>query len=282
MTISVDHEHFQRYESIRKRFSQVHGHFHRFDRVVCICRSIRRFLPIGRFVFACEICSSIRAHPFLVAMAEQAGDSARSRELKRQASDIAKEIVDRGETVSAAKRRLSSQGVDREAWPSDEQIYRRRAYVKNQRARMAGLSKVPSTMEDVTQWVESHSKCKATTPDTFFTQTSSVVHTSGTFCLPFSWPAALQTATEVIKRSCDEVSLVLDATHDVCHQTYKLFGVSVAALHNIRGEWRDTAVPLCFAVMNEESKAARAASGRCLQHVKANMAKQRSRWLHGN
>ena len=50
--------------------------------------------------------------------------------------------------------------------------------------------------------------------------------------------------------------LVLDFTHDICQQRFKLGVVSIAAYHFVRGVWRSTVLPVFYCLSSKENTSA--------------------------
>ena len=73
--------------------------------------------------------------------------------------------------------------------------------------------------------------------------------------LPFTSSFNLQEVVAFISRS-PTINLVLDFTHDVCRQRYKVGVLAVLGTHFSQSEWKGTVIPLIFAVSEKENEAA--------------------------
>lgn len=158
------------------------------------------------------------------------------RGLKRQLSESAHPAADRASLLADAN-------VAADSVPTLPEVYKHATY---KRHRPGGET---LTYEDLEAYVRANMR----TPDCRDVQLWFVGPSiSPQIVLPFSSDFLLSQVEGFLSRTT-VVRLVLDFTHDMCSQRYKVGVVAALGVHYNNYEWHSTIIPICFCISATEN-----------------------------
>ena len=88
-------------------------------------------------------------------------------------------------------------------------------------------------------------------------------------CIPFTSQYLLSTVAKLIHRANSACTLLFDFTHDACKERLKLGSISICGLHFSKGDWRNSACPFFWSIVDQESdKSIHRTLEACVAYVK--------------